>query len=1097
MSQDSPQEKEQETTPSREASSTLPVVGIGTSAGGLAALREFFGSVPADSGVAYVVIVHLSPEYESHMAELLQGSSNIPVTQVSESTPLKPDQAYVIPPNANLEAIDTHLRLQALEEARKDRAPIDHFFRTLSVAHEDRAIGVVLTGTGSDGALGVKEIKERGGLTIAQDPTEAEHAGMPQSAIATGVVDLVLPLSRISEAILSLVRTRPEVAVLEEVESQEQKQLLQKLFVRVRGQTGKDFSRYKESTILRRISRRMQLLQVEDLSDYVDMLREDPEEIRALADQFLINVTNFFRDPEVFQALEKDVIPRIFQGKDTEEDIRVWSVGCATGEEAYSLAILLAEEASRRNTNLRPQIFASDLHDASLRQAREGFYPGEIEADVGQERLKRFFRKEDGGYRIREEIRELVVFAPHDLLSDPPFSRLDLILCRNVLIYLQRDVQQDVMGLFHYALRPDGFLAIGSSETIDPSGLFRQAPEKHPIYQRRDVPPPELRLPVFPMPRARTPGEPAGGPPPPPASYGALHHRMVERYAPPSRLVGPDGKVVHLSEHAGRYLEHPGGEPTSNVHKLVREELRIELRAALHAAMESRTPQRSAEVAVRFNGETRSVVLHVRPAREQEDDGFALVIFDESGIRMPPPGGERDAGEGTGDEEESEAAAGLRAELDLTRERLQGVIEEYETGQEELRASNEELQSSNEELRSTLEELETSKEELQSMNEELQTVNQDNRLKVEELAQLTADLQSLLSSTEIATLFLDRQLRILRYTPKIAELFSVRPADRGRPLSDLTHRLDHGELQDEVEGVLRTLIPVEREIQDAEGRWYLTRILPYRSAEDRIEGAVITFVDITRRKEAEEKLRSLNETLEREVEERTRQVREKENRLRKLAARLSEAEEAERRRVRDLLHDDLQQLLYGIQMKLTVAQEQGRGKDTHLLASSVDTALELVEEAIGMTRRLTTDLARAPGREASLPEALQHLKEEMLELHGLSVEITEEQEDMGETRESRALLKGILRELLFNVARHADTGEAGVEIEKDGEMIRALVGDGGRGFDPAILEGTSKGPGGLGLRTIREQVELHGGKLRVDSSPGNGTRITVSLPGNL
>ena len=837
------------------------VVGIGASAGGLAALKTFFEHVPEETGIAWVIVVHLSPEHESHLAELLQPSVKVPVQQVTETVPLQPDCVYVIPPGANLSAVDTHLRLSELEERRRERAPIDHFFRTLARTHDGHSVAVILTGTGSDGTLGLREVKEAAGLTIVQDPTEAEYDGMPQSAITTGMVDLVLPLVEIPGAILRVSQTTPDITVPTDGADAgaEERHLLHKVFAQVRARTGRDFTRYKPSTILRRVRRRMQLAGLEELPAYLALLRENAEEVRALADDLLITVTNFFRDAEVFETLEREVIPALFEGKTPDDGIRVWSVGCATGEEAYSLAILLLEEAARHDASPRIQVFASDLHERSLERAREGFYPGDIETDVSPERLRRFFEKQDGGYRVRKEVRELVVFAPHNLLADPPFSKIDLVACRNVLIYLQRDVQKEVVELFHYALRPDGFLALGTSETVDRSELFRVEDKKACLYRKRNVGSPEPRLPVFPLTHRRLPIRVGGGEGAvEPVAYGALHQRMVESVAPPSVLVSPDDKVVHLSEHAGRYLALPGGEITSNAFKLVREEFRIELRAALHAARERAEPVRSTPVPVRFDGAVRAVTLDVRPALEPEMEGFSLVIFDERPLEASPAARATEADEAP--------LLEVQTELDLARQRLQAVIEEYETSQEEMKASNEELQSANEELRSTMEELETSKEELQSMNEELQTVNQENRHKVEELAQLSGDLQNLLAATDIATLFLDRELRILRFTPRVGELFNVRPVDRGRPLTDITHRLGYDEIEADARLVLSKLVPVEREVEDEDGQWYLARTLPYRSTEDRIEGAVVTFVEITARKRAEEEVRQAKEYAERIID---------------------------------------------------------------------------------------------------------------------------------------------------------------------------------------------------------------------------------------
>jgi two-component system CheB/CheR fusion protein len=684
------------------------VVGIGASAGGLSALKTLLSHVPDDSGLAFVVVVHLSPDHESHLAELLQPHVGFPVEQVRDTSLLEPNHLYVIPPNANLSAIDTHLRLSKLEERRQERAPIDHFFRTLAQAHDGNSIAVILTGTGSDGTLGVKDVKASGGLVIVQDPNEAEYDAMPQSAIATGMVDLILPLAEIPACILDFQRTKPRLRIHTGGEdlSQDDQALLQKVLAQVRARTDRDFSRYKKSTVLRRIARRMQISHIDDLSHYLAALRERPDEVRALAEDLLITVSSFFRDREFFERLEEE-IPKLFAKKSEQEPIRLWCVGCATGEEAYSFAILLAEEAQRREAPQQIQIFASDLHSRALEKAREGVYSGDIEQDVSPERLRRFFERENGGYRVRKEIRDLVVFAPHNLLADPPFSRLDMLSCRNLLIYLDRDVQRDVIELFHYALNPQGTLLLGSAESIDGSDLFFVEDKRLCIYRKRDVPTREPRLPVFPVMRSRASEEITPRPefPLEPTTHGALHQQMVERYAPPSVLIGPENKIVHLSEHAGRYLIHPGGEPTTNILMVLREELRIELQVSTQAAREKKQSIDSKPILVQFPNEgPRPVVLHVRPALEPGRDGYVLVIFEERATQedlsssLVPAVLANAATERTRE---------LENELNLTRQRLQSIIEEYESGREEMKASNEETQSANEELRSTLEELET------------------------------------------------------------------------------------------------------------------------------------------------------------------------------------------------------------------------------------------------------------------------------------------------------------------------------------------------------------------------------------------------------
>ena len=790
----------------------------------------------------------------------------MPVQQVTATTRIDPDNVYVIPPNANLETIDTHLRLSKLEQEPRSRGTIDHFFRTLAETHDGDAVGIVLTGTGSDGTLGLRRIKEAGGLTIVQDPQQAEHDGMPRSAIASGMVDLVLPLQDIPGAVIRFARVRPQVTMPEEGEAldRDESRVLQKIYAQIRARTGHDFSQYKRSTILRRIHRRMHIRHAGTLLDYLDLLRSDRDEVKALFDDLLITVTEFFRDRAVFEHMEQTVLPSLFEGKTAEDQIRVWSVGCSTGEEAYSLAMLLLEQASRRDVHPQLQVFASDLHASSLGAARDGIYPAEIAENVSPERLRRFFVPENGHFRVRHEVRELVVFAEHNLLRDPPFSRMDLIVCRNLLIYLQRDVQHEVIHALHYALNPDGLLVLGASESIDQVELFRSESKEACVYRRLSTPAGASRLARFSFVpaviRSRSAErEGTGEPGEAPASYGGLHARMVERYAPPSILVNERSEVVHASARAGRYLELPGGEPTRNLLKLVREPLRVELRSTMHAARESGRG-RSRAVPVELDGQPRRITLRVQLASDPDLADYLLVIFDEDDAFQSVPGGAEE------DIASSATVRELEQELTLNRQRLQALIEEYESSREEMQASNEELQSANEELRSTMEALETSKEELQSMNEELTTLNQENRHRVEELGQLSADLQNLLSSTEIATLFLDRELRIVRFTPQVAELFNVRHMDRGRPLSDLTHRLGSAALADDAREVLARLLPVEREVRSEAGQWYLTRLNPYRGRDDRTEGVVITLIDITQRKQAELEFAELKEYAEKIVE---------------------------------------------------------------------------------------------------------------------------------------------------------------------------------------------------------------------------------------
>jgi len=828
----------------------LPIVGIGASAGGLNALKKFFDNVPRDSGLAWVVVVHLSPEHKSMLAELLQPHVNMPVIQVSKTMKLEPDKVYVIPPNANLNTIDTHLRLSALEDKRNERAPIDHFFVTLAKVHDGKAIGVILTGTGSDGTIGLKEIKSRGGLTIVQNPDEAEYDGMPRSAIATGLIDLVLPLTDIPSLIISYINTAPQLPFAESVNESgnEVTQIIGKIFALVRLNTGRDFSHYKLSTIMRRLERRMQMYKLEDLGDYLELLRKNQDEIKNIADDFLINVTNFFRDPEAFKYLEDIIIPKLLRRKKPDEQLRVWSIGCATGEEAYSVAMLLSEAADGIDYPPSIQVFATDLHHNSLKKARDGFFAGNIKGEVSPKRLTRYFTREDGGYRITKDLREMVIFTPHNLLNDPPFSRIDLIVCRNLLIYIKKEVQKDVFGLFHYSLVPGGYLMLGPSENVDQNDLFTVDQKEYSVYTRKNSTGPVPRLPVYPGMKFPFSMELPKSKPFDLPDTGETHSILAERFGPPSVLINTGYQVIHISETAGRYLQIQGGKPSRDIFSLIRKEFAVELRSVIHMSKEKKRMVRSKPISLSLDGEKRNYYLSARYIHEESGEEFILVMFEEYDEPEITPEMKQELKDNYAF---ASQIGNLENELQDNRQQLQAIIEEYETSREEMKASNEELQSTNEELRSTMEELETSKEELQSVNEELISLNQENRHKMEELNQLTSFLQNLLTATDIATLFLNRDLRIMRYTPRLSEIFNIRDSDQGRPVSDITSRINYNKLTSDARKVLTRLQNIEREVTGPDNKVFLTRMMPYRSFEDKIDGVVITFIDITERKQAE------------------------------------------------------------------------------------------------------------------------------------------------------------------------------------------------------------------------------------------------------
>jgi two-component system CheB/CheR fusion protein len=827
------------------------VVGIGASAGGVQALQTFFAALPEETGAAFVVVVHLDPKAQSELAGILAARTHMPVVQVQDSEELEGNRVYVIPPDRRLQLSDSLISAAEFVEPRGHRAPIDLFFRSLG-EHGD-GFAVILTGAGSDGALGVRAVKEAGGIILVQDPSEAEYPSMPRSAVATGLADVVLPVRELAGRLAELIRAKSAVGSAEDRAVDEE--MLRRVFAHLRARTGHDFSKYKRSTVLRRIARRMQVTRTEDLLHYADFLRENQDEAQALLSDLLISVTTFFRDRDAFEAVRIHVLPQLFETRSSQDTIRVWVPGCATGEEAYSLAILLIEEASRHDSRPAIQIFATDMDGRALAIARVGWFPPAIEADVNEDRLRRFFVREKDGYRLRQEVRDLLLFASHDLLKDPPFSKVDLISCRNLLIYLDRELQELVCGTFHYALNAGGFLLLGLSETADsPPGLFRFLDRNAHVYQSvaAQGEKPRLLPPLLAGHVVREPKAVLGRATSPSAvlSEAVAHRRAIEKLAPPSALVDKTHRVIHLSEHAGRYMQPSGGPLNSDVVDLVRPELRFELRSALHRAFDQRQRTLSLPIPVQFNGSPHRVLLCIEPTEQSEsgEPPAAIVMFIE-GEAM------ESLAAAAAQQASDETVRRLTQELELTHARLRTVREESEAANEELRAANEELQSINEEYRSTSEELETSKEELQSINEELQTVNSELKLKLEAISRAHSDLQNLMAATDIGTLFLDPSLRIKRFTERVTDLFSVTPSDEGRPITDFAHQLEYQGLIRDARAVLSDLVPIRREVLSRLGRWYEVRMRPYRTVEDKIDGVVITFVDISEHRRVEGALR--------------------------------------------------------------------------------------------------------------------------------------------------------------------------------------------------------------------------------------------------
>lgn len=829
----------------------FPIVGIGCSAGGLEALERFFRHVPADSGVAYVVVQHLAPDHASALPTLLRRFTSMAVAEIKDGVAVQPDCVYIIPPNRDLSLLHGKLHLLEFAAPHGLNLPIDFFLRSLADDRQLKAIGVLLSGMGSDGVRGLRAIKEKAGLTLVQEPTSAQADSMPRSAIEAGVADMVatpeaLPgliadhLGRLTFPLYSELPEPPEV-----------KSALEKIIVLLRDQCGTDFSHYKTNTLQRRIERRMAVHQIAAIDDYVRYLRLNPPERVLLFKELLIGVTNFFRDPNVWEALRTELLPKLLAHYPAGNALRAWVSACSTGEEAYSLAMVFKDVIEQLKPKVRftLQIFATDLDPDAIDSARRGLYPASIAADVSVERLARYFTPEDGGnHRINKDIRDMVVFATQNVISDPPFTKIDILTCRNLLIYFDAALQQKLLPLFHYALNLEGLLVLGSAESVGHFGnLFAPANHRARIFRRCDQPPSIADL-KFPRHVSNAP--PTGVKMPsiePLETLGQLTDQFIQQnYAPAALLVNAEGDILYISGRTGKYLEPAAGKTNINLYAMAREGLREALPGIIGKALKDAVPVLLNGLRIGTNGGTQIVNVVVQALDKPETlRGRVLFVFKD--VPTPP---RRRASKSTAAASQNE----LMEELQRTRQALQVTHEEMQTTVEELKSSNEELQSTNEELQSTNEELTSSKEELQSLNEELQTVNAELQSKVDDMTWVRNDMTNLLNSTEIATVFLDSEMQVRRFTPNATQLFKLIPGDIGRPLSDIVTDLNYARLQEDAMEVLRTLVFQEKKVSTHDDRCYRVRIMPYRTHNNMINGVVITFTDITETKHLEAEL---------------------------------------------------------------------------------------------------------------------------------------------------------------------------------------------------------------------------------------------------
>ena len=841
------------------------IAGIGASAGGLDALKEFFDNSPSDTGIAFIVVQHLDPTHKSLLSELLGQHTKMKVSEVSDGLKVRPNCVYVIPPNKDLKLFNGTLQLLNPAETRTKRRSIDSFLSSLAEDQKEKAIGIILSGTGSEGTLGLKKIKEEGGITIVQDPESAQFSGMPQSAIAAKLADYILTPEKMPKQLLSYIKRRATTISHKSPQSNvPTESQLKKIFHIIRSQTGYDFSNYKANTIIRRIAKRTALNQIDNLEDYISFLQNNPTEIEKLYNDFLIGVTSFFRDKEVFESVEKTAIPHLLKKCQDKQELRVWVCGCSTGEEAYSLAILFKEALEKSKQYIKIIIFASDIDKEAIDFARNANYSESALANVSHDRLSRHFIRNEGGYQLKKEIREMLVFAHHNVIKDPPFSKMDMISCRNLLIYMNSDLQKRIIPIFHYSLTNDGILLLGTSESLGEfASSFSSFDPKIKIYKKKQEsiirkPSSEYDLPfIHRNPVVSTLKHPSVNKKKLNVS-GLSEKILLDNYAPPSVIIDKNNDALYFSGNTSQYLEPPVGEASLNILELAKKGLRADLEATILNAKTSKGEARTNNIEVKVNSHFQTINLIVKPVLSKEASlGAMIVIFENADASKKNIVGKTTKVAGDRKPKISE----LEKELKITRDHLQTAINELETSNEDLQTTNEEYQSSNEELQSTNEELETSREELQSVNEELITVNTELSSKIEQLSQANDDLNNLLSSIEVATVFLDRDLKIKRFTPTATKIFNLIPSDIERPVTHLSSNILYKALAEDVKNALKTLAVKSADVQANDGTWYHMRILPYRTAENIIEGVLVTFVDITEQKNTEEKLKKTNEHL--------------------------------------------------------------------------------------------------------------------------------------------------------------------------------------------------------------------------------------------
>ncbi|RFZ81346.1 chemotaxis protein CheR [Mucilaginibacter terrenus] len=854
--------KSEEGSSKTKKSRSFPIVAIGGSAGAFPSFEKFFTHMPADSGMAFVIIIHLDPDHKGQVAELIQKFTSMPVVEAFDGIAVEQDKVYIIPPNKDMGIHNRKLLLLAPSKPNGYRQPIDYFLQSLADDQWNRAVGIIFSGMGSDGETGIRMIKEKLGMAMAQDPDTAQYNSMPLAAISTNLVDYVLSPE---EMPLKLIQYLNHPVLTEEASDQvrtaiQNSNSIQKILMLLRSQTGHDFSLYKKSTITRRIDRRIAYHQLPDYISYVGFLRENPPEIDVLFNELLIGVTKFFRDAPAFESL-KNKMCALIKHKKHGDSLRVWIAGCSTGEEAYSAAMLLIEclEDMKKKEWPKIQLFATDLDAEAIDHARNGIYFDNIVADVSEQRLEKFFTKRDNTYQVKKELRDMIVFAQHNLIKDAPFTRLDLLCCRNVMIYLTTELQKKIIPIFHYALNPNAIMFMGPAETIGGfTDMFVSTDPKWKLYERKEGNPLMGKMIDFPFHVAKQyplisnkmddPEKLASK-----SSVADTFNRiLLEKFTPSSVLVNDKGDILYTNGKTGKFLELPNGEAAMNIHKMAREELRYVVGNLIHQARAQKEHASINDIKLKEGNKVRLINLKAMLLEETGLQGLVLVIFEDRGLVNKPSRSKKASEQPSGIVEE------LEKELVYTKQQLNSTIEQMETSLEELKSTNEELQSTNEELQSTNEESLTTKEEMQSLNEELMTINMQYQAKADELTRMNNDMKNLLDSTEIGTIFLDNNLDILRYTPQVRKLFNLIPTDVGRPIVHVVSNFDNVTLENDIKEVIEKLTNKEIEVKTKTDEWYRVRIMPYRTLDNFISGAVLTFTLITSYKQLEYKLETLS-----------------------------------------------------------------------------------------------------------------------------------------------------------------------------------------------------------------------------------------------